>query len=274
MTAPPETFAPGDQTQDLFLGGRLRLSQPRQGYRAAADPVLLAAACPAQAGQSVLDLGCGVGVASFCLGARVTGARLYGLEVQPAYADLARHNAAVTGISLEVHTGDLRAMPTALRRGFDHVIANPPFFAPADGTAARDPGRETAQREATPMADWLSAARKRLNPGGWLTLIQLADRLPDILAGLAGFGSVAVLPLIPRPGRAATRVVIRARKGARGPFRLLAPVVMHDGPEHDGDRENYSPALRAVLRDGAALPGFGQAPLTSLQFESTRPGRV
>ena len=251
------TFAPEDQTQDLFLGGRLRLSQPRRGYRAAADPVLLAAACPARTGQSVLELGCGVGVASLCLGTRVAGLRLSGLELQPDYAELARHNACVSGISLEVHEGDLRDMPPALRIPFDHVIANPPYFAPQDGTAARDPGRETAQREATPLADWLGAARRRLHPGGWLTLIQLADRLPDLLAGMEGFGAVSVLPLAPRPGRPANRVILRARKGARGPFRLLAPLILHDGPSHDGDRENYSPAARAVLRDGAALAGFG-----------------
>lgn len=255
--APSQGFAPQDQTQDLFLGGRLRLSQPRHGYRAAMDPVFLAAACPAQAGQSVLELGCGVGVASFCLGARVAGLRLHGLELQPAYAELARQNALATGISLEVHQGDLRQMPVALRAGFDHVIANPPYFAPQDGTAARDPGREIAQREETPLADWLLAARKRLNPGGWLTLIHLADRLPDILRGLDGYGAIAVLPLAPRPGRAANRVILRARKGARAPFRLLAPLILHDGPAHDGDRENYTPDVRAILRNGAALAAFG-----------------
>ena len=251
------SFAAEEQTQDLFLGGRLRLSQPRHGYRAAADPVLLAAACPAQAGQSVLELGCGVGVASFCLGWRVAGLHLHGLERQADYAELARHNAAVTGIGLNVQVGDLCAMPTTLRGSFDHVIANPPYFAPADGTAARDAGREAAQREDTPLADWIIAARKRLHPGGWLTLIHLADRLPDVLRALDGFGAIAVLPLIPRPGRAATRIILRARKGARSPFRLLAPLVLHDGPAHDGDRENYAPEVSAILRDGAALASFG-----------------
>lgn len=254
----PRFFAPEEQSQDLFLGGRLRLSQPRQGYRAAADPVLLAASCPARSGETVLELGCGVGVASFCLGARVTGVRLHGLELQPAYAELARHNAQVSGISLEVHEGDLREMPPALRKSFDHVIANPPYFTPQGGTAARDGGRETAQREDTPMADWLLAARKRLHPGGWLTLIQSADRLPDMLAGLDGFGAISVLPLQPRPGRAANRILLRARKGAKGAFRLLAPLVMHDAARHDGDRENYSPEVRAVLREAAAIRRFDE----------------
>lgn len=249
-------FAPEDLTRDGFLGGRLQIAQPRRGYRAAMDPVLLAAACPAAAGDSVLELGCGVGVASLCLGARVAGLHLTGLELQPAYADLARANAAANGIGLEVMAGDLARMPTDLRaRSFDHVIANPPYFAPGGGTAAADPGRETAQREATPLSLWVQQGLKRLRPGGWLTLIQNADRLPEALTALAaGAGSIAVLPIAARQGRAAGRVIVQGRKGGRGPFRLLAPLLIHAAPRHDGDREDLTPEARAILREGADLP--------------------
>lgn len=253
-----DRFAPQDQSQDLFLGGRLRLSQPKYGYRAAADPVLLAAACPAKAGQSVLELGCGVGVASLCLASRVAGVKLSGLELQPAYAELARMNAQATGLPFEVHEGDLTFMPLALRGSFDHVIANPPYFTAQGGTAARDMGRETAQREDTPLADWVLAARKRLHPGGYLTMINSADRLADILAACEGFGAIAVLPIASREGRAANRVIVQARKSAKGAFRLLAPLIMHDGAQHNGDRESYTPEVKAILRDGAALAAFGQ----------------
>lgn len=248
-------FGPDDVTQDGFLGGRLRVLQPRRGYRAATDPVLLAAAVAVRPGQAVLELGCGAGVASLCLAARVAGLSLAGLEVQPAYADLARRNAVLNGVALEVIEGDLEAPPAALAgRGFDHVIANPPYYSPA-GTGAADPGRDRALREATPLAAWIGFGLRRLRPGGWLTLIQSADRLPELLVALAGrgAGSIAVLPLAPREGRPARRVILRARKGGRGAFRLAAPVVLHEGPAHDGDRESHSALARAVLREGAAL---------------------
>ena len=41
-------------TEDEILGGQLRLLQPRHGYRAGMDAVLLAASVPAEAGQAVL----------------------------------------------------------------------------------------------------------------------------------------------------------------------------------------------------------------------------
>lgn len=248
-------FAPDELTDDGFLGGRLRVLQPRRGYRAATDPVLLAAAVPAVAGQSVLELGCGAGVASLCLAARVPGLRLSGLEVQAAYAALARANAARNGIGLEVVEGDLAAMPRALRQSFDHVIANPPYYPAGGGTGAEDPGRERALREATPLAVWIEAAVRRLAPRGVLSLIFGADRLPDALAALDGrMGSTVVLPLQPRAGREAKRLILQSRKGARGRFRLLPPFVLHEGDSHDGDRDSFCPEAAHILRDIGGFP--------------------
>jgi tRNA1(Val) A37 N6-methylase TrmN6 len=242
-------------TRDAFLGGRVVLRQPRDGYRAATDPVFLAAACPAKVGDHVLELGCGVGAAALCLAARVAGLQIIGVERQPDYAALARENAAVSGANLQIMQADLTALPADLRQmQFDHVIANPPYFGAGEGSRAKDAGREAANREDTPLADWIAVARARLKPGGWLTLIHLAERLPDCLGVLAtGFGAVAVLPLQPRAGRAASRVVIRARRAARTPFTLLAPLLIHEGTEHGADTPDFTAQAQAVLRQGAAL---------------------
>lgn len=246
-------------TDDKFLMGRLRLLQPARGYRAATDPVLLAAACPARAGESVLDLGCGAGAAALCLGARVPGVVLAGLEVQPEYADLARRNAERNGMAMEVVEGDLTAMPRALRRDFDHVIANPPYY-DAGGSPSPVAARDRALRVATPIAAWVAAAGARLRPGGWLTMIFATPCLPEALAALPPkLGSAMVLPLEPRLGRAPPRVILQARKGGRAAFRLLAPFTLHDGPSHDGDRESYTQAANDVLRNGADLSAaFGR----------------
>ena len=68
-------------TEDRLLGGRIRLRQPGEGYRAAIDPVFLAASVPAEPHQLVLDVGCGPGAAMFCLAARVPHCRVVGLEM-------------------------------------------------------------------------------------------------------------------------------------------------------------------------------------------------
>ena len=247
--------AEGGLTEDGFLGGRLRILQPREGFRSSLDAVLLAAAVPAAAGDSALDIGCGAGVAALCLGLRVPETVLSGLELQPAYAALARENAARNGLALTVWDGDLAAPPDGLRAAsFDHVLMNPPYFRAGDGTPARDGGREMALRSRDAVAQWVSQGLRRLRPGGTLTLIQSADRLAEVLTALPGHGAGAVvLPVSPRAGRPAARFVLRARKGGRAPFRLLAPLVLHAGGRHVADGDDFAPAARAVLREGAAL---------------------
>ncbi|SFC92526.1 tRNA1(Val) (adenine(37)-N6)-methyltransferase [Tropicimonas isoalkanivorans] len=248
-------------TRDAYLGGRLTLWQPARGYRAGIDPVLLAAACPAGPGESVLELGCGVGTAALCLAVRVEGLRIVGLERQPDIAEIARRNAIDCDLPLEVITCDLQAAPPHVRqRSFDHVIANPPYFRRDESHASGHAQREAAMGEETPLSAWLSVASRRLAPRGWLTLIHRAERLSDILGGLAGLGSVEVQPLAPREGREARLVIVRARKGGRAPLRLHAPLVLHKGSHHVTDGDDYTPAVSAVLRQAIALPGFGAAP--------------
>ena len=250
-----EDFADDALTRDAFLGGRLAILQPREGYRAATDPVLLAAAVPARTGEPVLELGCGAGVASLCLACRVPGVRPTGLDLQPAYAALAARNAALNRVEMRVETGDVADPPAALRaESFVHVFMNPPYFPAGDGTPAQDAGRERGRREAVPLAAWIDTGIRRLAPRGTLTVIQRADRLPEMLAALDGrMGSVAVLPLAPRAGRAAGRVILQAVKGGRAPFRLAAPLVLHRGEAHEADADSHTRTVSEILRNGAAL---------------------
>ena len=159
------------------------------------------------------------------------------------------------GIPMQVHTGDVRRMPPVLReRGFDHVITNPPWH---DERAIASPvkGKDTANRMADlTLDDWIAAGFARLLPGGWFILVQRTAWLPRILSALTPrAGDIAVLPLQAREGRDAKRVIVKARKGSRGPFRIAAPLVLHRGTKHVRDGDDYTPLARAILRDGAAL---------------------
>lgn len=244
-----------DLSHDAFLNGRLHLWQPRKGYRAGVDPVLLAASVPAEPGQNVLDMGCGAGAAALCLGCRVSSLRLTGLEIQQDYAELARRNGQAAGLDFDVLTGDIFNAPAALKQqAFDHVITNPPYFDRSTGTPSGDAARERAIGWADDLDSWLTACFKRLRPGGWFHMIYRPEYLHRVLsAPAAGMGSWEIHPLAPRVGRPASLVILRARKDGRAPLKLAPPVLMHRGTRHEVDGDDYTDQICAVLRDGAAL---------------------
>lgn len=238
---------------DRLLDGRLTFSQPAGGYRAAIDPVLLAAAAGELApGTRALEAGCGAGAALLCLAWREPAAAITGLEIQPDLADLARANVAANGFQdrCTIVTGDLAAPAAGDQRDFDLVLANPPYVR-AGQTAPPERGKAAAVQEgALDLEGWVAALARGLRPKGRLTLIHRADRLDRLTAAMSarGLGDVALLPLWPSAGRPAKRVIVTARKGVKGDARLAPGLVLHDA---DGA---FTPLAATILRDGAAVP--------------------
>ena len=68
----------------------MKVAQPETGFRSGLDAVMLAAAVPARAGQTALELGAGAGTASLCLAARVPGVTITGVEIDQRLAALAQ----------------------------------------------------------------------------------------------------------------------------------------------------------------------------------------
>jgi tRNA1(Val) A37 N6-methylase TrmN6 len=223
-------------TEDAFLGGQLRLRQPKSGHRAGHDAMLLAAATPAQPGDRVVDFGAGVGAAGFALARRVAGVELVLVEIDEALAALARANASANAIAADVivldvaSTADVFAAVGLSPDSADVVLMNPPFNDPARHRASPDRGREVAHvATATTLESWVHAGRRILKSGGVLSLIWRADGLAEVLAALdRGFGSLKILPVHGDATTPAIRVLIRAIKGGKAPTQLHAALMLND----------------------------------------------
>lgn len=239
-------------TEDRLLGGRVRIRQPAEGYRVAIDPVFLAAAVPAEPRQLVLDVGCGAGAAMLCLAARVPHSRVVGLEMQRDLVRLAGDNVILNGLEARasVMIGDLLQPPPRLSPGaFDHVMANPPFHERRNTKAAAAVGQSAATIEGeADLAAWVRFSLAMVRAHGSVTFIHRADRIDALLGQIAGrAGEVVIFPLWPGQGRAASRILVRARKQVSAPARLAAGLVLH---EPDGQ---LTAEAQGVLREGRGL---------------------
>lgn len=240
-------------TDDTLLGGKVLFRQPADGYRAAIDPVLLAAAVPDSVKGRVLDLGCGAGAAMLCLARRRADLHVVGLERDPSLAELARANIAANEFANRVsaQTGDLLRPPSAIGLGsFDAVIANPPYLDAdqADPSPHARKAAATVEGEAD-LVDWTRAAARFVKPKGVVLFIHRADRLTQLRAALAeaGCGGFVTVPLWPKTGAQPKRALVLGRRGDPVSDRSSAGLVLH---EHDG---RFTRHADAILRDAAPL---------------------
>jgi len=234
-----------------WLGGRLSLAQPKQGYRVAIDAAFLAAAAPLAPGGRALELGTGVGAAALALAARVPEGRIYAVELQAPLAELARENVRANGLAghISIVEGDIARLPLK-DAAYDCVFFNPPYLKPGENDVSPDLMRRIATVEGPGGLDaWIRAAAGAARDGGAVVLIHRADRLPDILSAFAahGLGGAVALPLRPRIEADANRIIVGARRGRGGRFRLAPGLVLHAAGG------GYTPEAAAVLEGRATL---------------------
>lgn len=240
---------------DFVLGGRVQLYHVANGgLRTGLDAVMLAAFCPATSGQSVLDLGCGVGAAGLCLAARVPDISLTGIDLQPTMVDLARQNATLNGVTTaQFDQGDIRTWAPQPNTRFDHVIMNPPYLQDGTYTPSPDPVRSPAMGHTgqdTDLADWIDAAHRLVAARGMVTMVHRADHIDQIVTASARrFGAMVIHPLWPRTGQPAKRVLVRMIKDRRDPPTLLAGFVLHN------DDGSWTHAAQAILTNGEGIEG-------------------
>ncbi|MEB3701847.1 Class I SAM-dependent methyltransferase [Candidatus Bealeia paramacronuclearis] len=238
-------------TQDLFLGGKIQVLQPVQGYRAAIDPVLLAAATCFKGKGHVLDVGAGVGVASLCLVSRKTECLVCGIELQQDLVRLAEKNITINGYEGRVNiiSGDLLDPPSALKdKQFDAVMTNPPYYEADKTRASPDVQKAMAHVESVDLKKWLAFCIQSLKPKGILTLIHRAERMDEILSYLyPKMGDLSVFPLWPSAGKSARRIIIRGRKGVKSGLTFCQGLILHDA------QGQFTPEAQDILRSGRPL---------------------
>jgi release factor glutamine methyltransferase len=135
----------------------------------------------------VLDVGTGSGAIALAIADEHRGARVTGMDASADALEVARENAARTGLDVELVEGDLFA---GLPAGMWHlVVSNPPYVLPADIETLEPEVRDWEPRAALVGEGATEAvaenARAVLRPGGALVL-EVADGSAERIAKLLG----------------------------------------------------------------------------------------
>ena len=242
-----------DTEKNSMLGERVSILQSTKGYRTGIDPIFLAAAVPAFAGQTILEIGSGTGAASLCLRARVPDIEITGIELEKTFVELASESVRLNSYSKAIKflQGDILCPPNDLVCSvFDHVMANPPYFRKVEGIPSRNTQKAKANFEgAAALLDWVEFALRMVCDGGSITFIHRYDRIDELVSLLkTGVGNIRVVPLWPKVrGKGAKRAIVQGRKGVIGEKSVAGGVILHD------KIGGYTLEALEILRDAGRL---------------------
>lgn len=241
-------------TEDSLLDGRLVLLQPKEGFRASIDPILLAATVPVKSGDRVLDVGTGSGAAALALLAREPDVWVTGLDIQEKLIALANRSASRNGMKERVTfvVGDLVFEQTRNQLGlFDHVMSNPPFFERGSGQLPKNKARALATVESSAdLVLWIEFMVDALRDNGTITLIHRAERENELTNLLRHqCGDIAVMDLTSKEDDGTQKlIIIQAVKGAGANDISRRELVLHEA------NDDFTDEALAILRDAQYAP--------------------
>ena len=230
-------------TYDTLLRGRVKLLQPRHGFRSSLDPILLAAFVAPPFGR-FLDLGCATGALAFLLLAKDAAATGVGVEIQPRLSELAVRGRDANGFAnrFEVLKTDVRSPGLLPVRAFDLIATNPPFRPLGTGVLPPLSEKAMANHEVTlALGEWLDVAMGALALGGRLAVIFPFDRQKELRDGLQarGFFPRRSRAVVPEAGQPPNRILVEARAGTAEEV-VEPPLVVHQN-------RTYTAEVRRLL---------------------------
>lgn len=237
-------------TCDDFLGGQLKITQPKEGFRAGSDTVFLAASVKARKGAKILDVGAGVGTVSLCLAHRCPHVQIDAMELRQDMVDLALQNVESNRFrdKVKVFQGDIfNAKKEGKTNSYDVVMTNPPYF--TEAITMHNPARLSGRiQQNFTIQNWIQACLKMLKPRGYIHMIYPVAQLDAVIAELQKrTGDILIFPLWPKGQTDCKRAVIVARKSVKSPTRLSQGIMLHD------DQGTYTPQAQGILWDGKGL---------------------
>lgn len=241
------------ETLDTILAGRIKLIQPRKGYRFSMDSFLLAGLTRVRPQDRIVDLGTGCGIIPLLLVSQRSLGCTTGIEIQPSLVSMARRNVEINGLAnlIRIVQADLRAFIGDMVEGpVSLVVSNPPYRELHSGRLNPEVGKAVARHELLAnLGDVVRAAAQLLPLKGRLALIYPARRLAHLLGEVTRGGfAPRYLTLIHTTLNSSAKLVhLESVKGGGEELLVSKPFAIYQG------EGIYTPEMAAMYGESVSV---------------------
>lgn len=224
-----------EQLDDLQLNN-LFIIQKKQGFKFGIDAVLLSSIVKSNKNCKIMDLCTGTGVIPILLSEKVEFSKIYGVEIQREFAEMAQRSVEYNNLSeyIKIINCDvkyLREREDIIANSFDIITVNPPYFK-AGGAILNEKNTKSISRHEIMLnlEELFDTMRYLLKNKGIVYMVHRADRLVDIMnvARIKKIEPKELTMVQPYDRKSANLVLMKFIKGANRELKIKDPIVVYD----------------------------------------------
>ena len=234
------------------VNDRLRLIQRTDGLTFGTDALLLAAFIRGNPRARAIEFGTGSGIISLFVAARRKAAHILAIEAQEEYAALATRNVAENSLLKEISVvhADVRDIAAYGGDGADILFTNPPYMTVGGGYPNATQRKNIARHEVLGgIADFCSAAARKLRFGGRFFCVYRPDRITDLLTEMrrAGIEPKRLTVVTASRDTTPSLLLVEGRRGGSSGLTFTPPLQLYKDSSHTA----YSEEMEYILEHGS-----------------------
>jgi len=233
---------------DNFLDGKIKIYQPKNGYRAGIDAVLLASCVQVFKKCKILDIGSGTGVISFFIASKYKNVEIVGIEKNFKYYSLSMRSLRLNKVKSKIkffnkdfkHISNMKS---------DIIVSNPPWFRQNSTYKSYNSLLNDAKIESLKLDLWIEKVLINLNSTGEYYTIFPYRRIEEMIKILRNhFKSVKIYPVSSFKSKPPDKAIILAkRSGKESNFNEYNRIITHR------KNKSFMKNINNILKKGNSL---------------------
>jgi tRNA1Val (adenine37-N6)-methyltransferase len=210
-----------------------KIYQFTEGFSFGTDAVLLSGFIQPRKNSVGVEFGTGTGIIPLLLSLHKDFKKIYALEIQKDYAELARENLALNGFGekVEVIQANLKDVKEHVPFYVDFVFSNPPYMKKETGKVNDSEKKRIARHEIhCDIRDVCRSAASLLQDKGDFYCVYRLARMAELFAAMHEFDLEPknIVFVTPKPSSSPDLILVRGVKGAKPELKSRPPFVIQN----------------------------------------------